>query len=110
DTKLFLFLNSKHNPAFDSIMWWISEKESWYPLYIVLIIYIIYKFRWKSILSLLLIAILITISDQVSVHLFKEVFQRIRPCHNSQIAEYIHLVNMDLFHRMLQIHSQLHFF
>ena len=93
DTSLFLFLNSIHNHFFDSVMWVISEKETWYPLYIILIVYIIYKFRWKSILLLLLTGVLITLSDQISVHLFKEIFQRLRPCHNSQIAEYVHLVN-----------------
>ena len=93
DTRLFLFLNDKHTEFFDSVMWWISEKESWYPLYLIIIIYIIYKLRWKSILLLLSISILITLSDQISVHLFKEVFQRLRPCHNAQIAEYIHIVN-----------------
>lgn len=30
---------------------------------------------------MVLVALLITISDQVSVHLFKNVFQRLRPCH-----------------------------
>lgn len=31
-------------------------------------------------------------SDKISVHLFKEVFMRLRPCHNETIASLIHLV------------------
>lgn len=93
DTTLFLFLNSIHNPFFDKIMWWISIKSSWYPVYILLIGYIIYRYKWKSIITLLVITLLITISDQLSVHLFKDVFQRFRPCHNTELAGMIHQVN-----------------
>jgi undecaprenyl-diphosphatase len=39
-----------------------------------------------------LIILLITLADQSSVHLFKEVFERLRPCHNPELQEYIHLV------------------
>ena len=27
------------------------------------------------------------------MHLFKNVFQRLRPCHNPQIADWVHIVN-----------------
>ncbi len=42
---------------------------------------------------LIAVIILIVLSDQASVQLFKEVFQRLRPCHNPQIAELVHLVD-----------------
>lgn len=93
DTAFFLFLNGLHNPFFDEVMWWISQKSSWYPFYIVLIGYIIYRFRKKSIITLIVIALMVTISDQVSVHLFKDLIQRLRPCHNSEISGIVHLVN-----------------
>ena len=39
------------------------------------------------------VAVLITMSDQASVHLFKETIQRLRPCHQDHIATLVHLVN-----------------
>jgi undecaprenyl-diphosphatase len=39
------------------------------------------------------VAILITLSDQISVHVFKETFQRYRPCHNEFIKERVHLID-----------------
>lgn len=94
DRKLFLFLNSFHTDTWDTIMWWISDKEFWYPLYGIFIVYIIWKYRWNSILTLIFIAILITLADQSSVKLFKEVFERFRPCRpESPIHELVHIVN-----------------
>lgn len=41
---------------------------------------------------LLGVVLLIFLSDQTSVKLFKEVFQRLRPCHNPEIVDLVHLV------------------
>ena len=93
DTQLFLFFNGMHSHFFDSFMFWVSDKTNWIPLYIVLLGYIILTFRWKSLWILLGIAVLITMSDQASVHLFKETFERLRPCHQPHLAGMVHLVN-----------------
>ena len=93
DTQLFIFFNSINSPFWDKIMWWISGSKSWIPLYLIIIIYIIYKFRWKAVITLVIIAILITLSDQISVRLFKDVFQRLRPCHNPALQDIVHLVH-----------------
>jgi undecaprenyl-diphosphatase len=63
------------------------------PLYAILLGLIIWKFRMKSILIILMIPILITAADQSSVKLFKEVFERLRPCHNPEIQHMVHTVN-----------------
>ena len=33
------------------------------------------------------------LSDQISVHFFKDVFERLRPCHNPEIKNMVHLVH-----------------
>ncbi len=93
DTNLFIFLNSINSPFWDKTMWLISAKTTWYPLYLAIIAYIIYKYKNKSIILLFSIALLITLADQTSVHLFKDVFQRFRPCHNPELQNIVHLVN-----------------
>lgn len=93
DTQLFIFLNGINSSFWDKIMWWISGSKSWVPMYAIIIIYIIYKFQWKAIVSLVFIAIVVTLADQISVHGFKEVFQRLRPCHTPELQDIVHLVN-----------------
>ncbi|UCG26966.1 MAG: phosphatase PAP2 family protein [Bacteroidales bacterium] len=92
DINLFLFLNGMHSPFWDRIMWVITGKLTWLPLYLFMLAWLIRDFRWKVLVLVLFIAALITMSDQSSVHLFKEVFQRLRPCHNPQISEMVHIV------------------
>jgi undecaprenyl-diphosphatase len=93
DTQLFLFLNGMHSPLLDPVMWWVSEKTSWIPLYVGLVGYLVYAFRWKALWILLGIAVLMAASDQGAVYLFKQVFERPRPCHQPDLAAVVHLVN-----------------
>ena len=92
DTRLFLVLNGLHSETLDEIMWHISGKLEWIPLYAFLLGYLIYRFRQKSIWIVLGTIILITMSDQASVHLFKNVFERLRPCHEPSLAGMVHIV------------------
>ncbi len=93
DTWLFLFLNSLHIEALDPIMVIISGKFTWIPLYVILLLLIIKKHQIKSMLIIIpFIVLLITSSDQISVHLFKNIFERLRPCHNTDLNDFIHLL------------------
>lgn len=90
DTSIFLFLNGKHNNLFDIIMFWASKEFVWIPLYIYLIYLVGRKFPKKFFVIQLSVALLITLSDQLSVQLFKNVFLRYRPCHNLLIQNLVH--------------------
>jgi undecaprenyl-diphosphatase len=57
----------------------------------MLLYLIIKQFKWQSILILILVALLISISDQLSVRAFKYVFERPRPCHEADLQPLIHL-------------------
>jgi undecaprenyl-diphosphatase len=93
DTQVFLFLNEKHSVFLDFVMFWASNKIIWIPLYLFFV-FLIYKYYKKSTLWILLAAVLlIAMSDIVSVHLFKNVFLRLRPCHEPQLEGLVHLVN-----------------
>jgi len=92
DQNLFLFFNGLNSPFWDQIMWWISEQLIWLPLYLIITGWLIYRFKWKAVIILILVALLITLSDQGSVHLFKDVFKRPRPCHDPEISDITHLV------------------
>ncbi|MFN4235364.1 MAG: phosphatase PAP2 family protein [Bacteroidia bacterium] len=94
DQQLFLYLNQFHSPFFDELMRWITHRFTWIPLYILLAYLAYVKMSIKHFLLMLCMAIvLIFLSDQLSVHLFKNIFLRYRPCHNLLLQNKIHLIN-----------------
>ena len=93
DTSLFLYLNGKHNEPLDWLMYWVTYKYTWIPLYIFLFYIVWKKFEKKTWLVLAAVVVLITFSDQISVHCFKNVVQRYRPCYNWLIKDKVHLVD-----------------
>ena len=94
DQQLFLFLNQIHSPLFDELMRWITNRFTWIPLYLLLAYMAFRKTRLKQFLLILLsAALLVTLSDQISVHFFKNIFLRYRPCHNEILQSKIHLIN-----------------
>ncbi|MFP4547195.1 MAG: phosphatase PAP2 family protein [Fidelibacterota bacterium] len=93
DTKLFLFLNGLNTSFLDPIMWFITKKESWYPMYLIIIGFIIYRYKKRSLIIIPAIVILIALADQISVKLFKEVFERLRPSRVDELKDVIHLLH-----------------
>ena len=93
DTKFFLAINGWHNPWWDGIMWWISGKTTWWPFYVALLLFLGWKKGWQLAPMILFIAVVVTLTDQTSLHLFKEVFQRLRPCHEPALEGMVHQVN-----------------
>jgi undecaprenyl-diphosphatase len=92
DKQLFLILNGIHNDTFDFIMYWVSSKELWIPLYLFFI-YILYRSYGRGFwLPLILVIFTVGVADFVSVKLFKEVFERLRPCHDAELIPLVHLV------------------
>ena len=74
-------------------MWWMSNKLVWIPVYAYFVYLIIKFYKKKSLIIIVFVALLITLTDQVSVHLFKDVFLRLRPCHDPSMASFVHIVH-----------------
>ena len=91
DRQILLFINGYHNPFADSLMWFLSGKVILVPIIIITYFFLWKKYNWKGLL-LITISIICTIilTDQLSVHLFKEVFLRYRPSHNLEIGPLLH--------------------
>ena len=92
DKQLFIILNSANSPFWDTVMYIISAKLTWIPLYVAILICFGIRYKRKFIIILLFIILAVTLADQSSVHLFKNVFQRLRPCHDPSMDGMIHLV------------------
>jgi undecaprenyl-diphosphatase len=93
DQHLFLFLNSFNSPFWDRIMSAVSGILIWVPLYLAILIYLGFKYKRKFIVILLFIILAAALADQISVQLFKNIFHRLRPCHEPFLEGLVHLVN-----------------
>ena len=91
DKRLFLFLNGKHNGFFDVIMYWASNQYFWIPLYLVLLVWLIRRFRKSAWYFIITVILLETASDQLSSNLIKDWVRRPRPSHTASLAPFIHL-------------------
>jgi len=96
DRSLFLLINGIGNshPFADNIMMLLSAKWSALPIY-ALLAYLFYQklglaaIPWLA----LMVIILVVLTDQGSVVFFKEVFERLRPCHEGELLHEVRLVN-----------------
>ncbi|MCJ7449817.1 MAG: phosphatase PAP2 family protein [Bacteroidales bacterium] len=92
DHQLFLILNSVNSPFWDKVMYAISGKIIWIPLYTAILIFLAIKYKKKFLVILLFIILAVTLADQSSVNLFKNLFHRLRPCHEPSLEGLVHLV------------------
>jgi undecaprenyl-diphosphatase len=91
DQQLFLWLNGFHCPWGDEVMWTISSKWLWMPLYLF-ILYQLFKSHKKEFLHILvLIIIVIGLSDWISSGVIKDSVKRYRPSHNTELASQVHV-------------------
>ncbi|OEK01584.1 hypothetical protein BFP97_08660 [Roseivirga sp. 4D4] len=92
DKSLFKFLNGAHNDLFDFLMPWISDKWVWIPLYALLIYLLVKHEKGNLAFTLIGIGVLILISDQVASGILKPWVGRLRPCHDPELADSVHLL------------------
>jgi undecaprenyl-diphosphatase len=92
DQHFFLFLNSYHTDVWDKVAYWVSDQFFWVPLYIFLIYLLTRVLQKKTWIILLLMAILITLCDQISSTLIRPWVQRLRPCEDPDIQHVVHIV------------------
>ena len=92
DREIFLFLNNLGNPAWDDFWNFITNKFASIPFYALLVFFLYEALGWKkTLLSLVLVAAVITCTDQLS-NLFKHFFERQRPCRQEGVMEYARFV------------------
>ena len=93
DRAIFLALNACHTPWLDTCMWYISKMQLWLPVYAFLLYLLYKKYPAKQFLLVVLcVAITLVLCDRVAVELFKNTVMRLRPSHNPEIADHVHLV------------------
>ena len=100
DRSIVLWINGWNSPGLDVLMWVISAKLTWIPFYLLLIEGNSTTNQKpaqndkKTIVFFLAALVCVALTDQISVHLFKELIQRYRPSHNTLITEQLHLYDL----------------
>lgn len=91
DEQLFLQINGVNSPWWDTAMLFFTRKESWLPLYLVLLWLIIRNYGRRSWLILIFLGIGLVVSDQ-GTGIIKEIVGRVRPGYNEHIQDLTHIV------------------
>lgn len=95
DADALVFLNGLHSPYFDRVMWLVTCKWTWIPLYAALLFCIMRHDRWRR--GLLLAAtflLLVCLTDQLCASVLRPLFHRLRPSHpDDPVSTMLHLVN-----------------
>ena len=91
DKELFLYLNGFYSDYWDTVMMLITRKETWVPLYLTLLYFIIKNYRIKAVLIIVAIALVVLGADQLA-GLLKVTVQRLRPVHDPAIEHIVHNV------------------
>jgi undecaprenyl-diphosphatase len=86
DTEITLYINNHYSEFWDTVMTFFSEKYVWLPLY-ALFVFGAYKatvkgrkFWLRVVITVAACCIAVGLADYISVHCFKNVFERLRPC------------------------------
>ena len=91
DSDLFLYLNGLHTDWMDKVMLLITDMWVWMPLYLLLIYWTVKQYGKRCWWVFLAVGVVVLCSDQISSHLLKPYFHRIRPCFNDEFEGIIHL-------------------
>ena len=91
DKFFLLAINGLNSPWLDEIIFSLSNKFFWIPVYIFLV-YLMFNYFpvKKAILLIALVVIGVAISDLISFYGFKETIMRYRPSHNVELSEHLH--------------------
>ena len=94
ERDLFFALNGSESVILDNIMWTLSGRFVWIPLFLFIIFILFYKTPFKLGLLVTFILILVFVaSDQVSSSLFKPLFERFRPTHHPDFMNQVDIIN-----------------
>ena len=88
----FLWLNGLHTPMLDIVMFWVTYRFTWIPLYIYVIYYIFVKIKEQTWQNLLFILLSVGLADRITSGFMKPHFARLRPCHDPIINHLVHVV------------------
>ena len=92
DREIFLWLNGHHTPWLDTLMYWITYKYTWAPMYAILIALHLRKDWKRGLIQIAVVLIAVIIADKITSGFMKPYFLRLRPCHDPTLDGLVHEV------------------
>ena len=89
DQELFLYLNSLRNYYVDIAMYYITDRFFWVWFYALIIALIIWKFKKQALYVLPVLILGIVLADKFSSDFMKFYFERLRPCHDPGLRDFV---------------------
>ena len=95
DTMVFLTVNSHHNAYLDSVMWLVSGKLIWVPMYVSLFFVLLKNYSYKVVFAILLaIGVVILFTDSFTAQVIRPWVCRLRPSNlNNPMSSMVHIVD-----------------
>ena len=106
DTEILLAINGWHAPWADQLMWIISAKTTWIPLYLLLIGLLVWRYRqpaptpikWLQkvpacVVMIVAIGLAVGAADVIASGILKDLVARPRPSRVPELEGMLHLVN-----------------
>ncbi|MBR6551008.1 MAG: phosphatase PAP2 family protein [Paludibacteraceae bacterium] len=106
DTEVLLVINGWHAPWADTLMWIISAKATWIPLYLLLIGLLVWRYRQPAMTSvkwlqrvpacvvmIVVIGLAVGAADFIASGILKDLVARPRPTRVPELEGVLHLVN-----------------
>lgn len=106
DTEILLAINGWHAPWADQLMWIISAKATWIPLYLLLIGLLVWRYRkpamtnvkWLQkvpacVVMIVAIGLAVGAADFIASGILKDLVARPRPTRVPELEGVLHLVN-----------------
>ena len=106
DTEILLAINGWHAPWADTLMWIISAKTTWIPLYLLLIGLLVWRYRkptlttvkWLEkvpvcVVMIVVIVLAVGAADFIASGILKDLVARPRPTRMPELEGVLHLVN-----------------
>lgn len=76
----------------DAVMPYVRNQFTWAPVYLFLLIFMPYNFGWKGVIWLAGFLLCFALADSISASVIKPLVQRVRPCNDPRLADYLHLI------------------
>ena len=106
DTEILLAINGWHAPWADQLMWIVSAKTTWIPLYVLLIGLLVWRYRqpastpikWLQkvpacVMMIVVIGLAVGAADFIASGILKDLVARPRPTRVLELEGVLHLVN-----------------
>ncbi|PCJ67695.1 MAG: phosphatase PAP2 family protein [Bacteroidetes bacterium] len=111
DKQVFIAIHQGlSNPFFDWLMPLLRKPLTWLPLYLLFAFLAVKKYKLQGLYIILATALIVAICDRFSAGFMKPFFERLRPCHEPSLAQYLRdLVNCGGQYGFISSHATNHF-